>query len=155
MRRTFAAILALAVLGAAPAAAQLACSPPAMPDGRNQHAPPGLLVSAAIDFIFKSNGENSMDLGTDPRFTDVEWSTTEYAYPGEAIGVVEGAADRLVYRNKTGDQLNRMADPPPSPFYVTATVSMENDEGQTVTGCEYVFGTEYGRAPVVQAPAGR
>ena len=32
---------------------------------------------------------------------------------------------------------------------------MENDEGETVTGCEYVFGTEYGRDPVVQAPTGR
>ena len=147
MRRTFATILALAVLGAAPAAADITCSPGPLVDGRHQNAPPGTLVSRPIDDIFKSDGANPRDLGTDARLTGVEWSTTDYAAPGQAIGVVEGVADRLFYRNKTGDELNRMADPPPSPFFVTATVSMENDEGETVTGCEYVFGTGYHRDP--------
>ena len=155
MRRTFATILALAVLGAAPAAADITCSPGPLVDGRHQNAPPGTLVSRPIRDIFKNDGGNPRDLGTDPRLTGVEWSTTEYAYPGQTIGFVEGMAGRLYYRNKTGDELNRMADPPPSPFFVTATVSMENDEGETVTGCEYVFGTEYGRDPVVRAPTGR
>ena len=152
MRRTFATILALAVLGAAPAAADITCSPGPLVDGRHQNAPPGTLVSRPIDDIFKNDGGNPRDLGTDPRLTGVEWSTTEYAYPGQTIGFVEGMAGRLYYRNKTGDELNRMADPPPSPFFVTATVSMENDEGETVTGCEYVFGTAYHRDPVVQVP---
>lgn len=144
---------ALTVLGGAPAtAAEITCSPGPLVDGRHQNAPPGTLVSRFIADIFQSDGGNPRDLGTNPRFTGVEWSTTEYVPPDETIGYVEGVADRLYYKNKTGDDLNRMADPPPSPFFVTATVSMENDEGQTVTGCDYVFGTAYDRNPVVQAP---
>lgn len=51
MRRTFATVVA-------PAAADITCSPEStMSDGRNQNAPPGVLVSSAIDFIFKSDGE--------------------------------------------------------------------------------------------------
>ena len=152
--KSFAAALALAALGAAPAAAEISCSPETtQADGRNQNAPPGLLVSAYIDFIFKSDNENPRYLGTNPKLTGVTWSTTEYVPPGEVIGYIEGVADRLFYKNKTEDDLNRMADPPPSPFFVTATVSMENDEGETVTDCEYVFGTGYNRNPVALVPA--
>ena len=150
---TFATALALTMLGAGPAAAEISCSPETtQADGRNQNAPPGLLVSAYIDFIFKSDNENPRYLGTNPKLTGVTWSTTEYVPPGEVIGYIEGVADRLFYKNKPEDDLNRMADPPPSPFFVTATVSMENDEGETVTDCEYVFGTGYNRNPVALVP---
>ena len=153
MKTLFATALALTILGGLATAAEISCSPESTePDGRNHNAPPGTLVSAPIDSIFKSSRQNPRDLGTNPKLTDVSWSTTEYVDPDQTIGIVEGVADRLFYRNKSSDDLNRMADPPPSPFYVTATVSMENDDGQTVTGCEYVFGTAYDRNPVVQVP---
>ena len=132
------------MLGIAPASAELFCSPGnTLPGGQHQNAPPGVLVSSSIYGFFKSDGEDPRDLGTNPNLTGVTWSTTEYIDTNETYGIVHGNIDRLFVKMKSAYDLNRMAYPPPNPFYVTATLSMENDEGETVTGCDFVFGTSY------------
>ncbi len=153
MRKTLATALALTMLGIAPASAELFCSPGnTLPGGQHQNAPPGVLVSSPIHGFFKSDGEDPRDLGTNPNLTGVTWSTTEYIDTNETYGIVHGNIDRLFVKMKSAYDLNRMAYPPPNLFYVTATLSMENDEGETVTGCDFVFGTSYARNPVAFVP---
>ena len=82
------------------------------------------------------------DAGTNPKFTDVEFTTTEY-YVGSNTGIVEG---QLIVEVKTAAQLNALPSPPDSPFTVTATVTMTNDEDQTATGT-VTLETTYVRAP--------
>ena len=153
MRKTLATALALTMLGIAPASAGLVCSPGStFPDGENINAPAGQLVSVAINTIFESDTENSKDLGTNPNLTDVQWSTTEYIDTSETYGIVHGNLDHIYVQIKSADELNRLAYPPPNPFQITATVSMENDEGETFTGCDFVFGTRYARNPIAFVP---
>ena len=153
MRKTFATALALTMLGIAPASAELFCSPGnTLRGGQHQHAPPGVLVSSPIYGFFRSDAEDPRDLGTNPNLTSVSWSTTEYIDTSERHGIVHGNIDRLFVQVKSAYDLNRMAYPPPNPFFITATVSMENDEGETVTGCDFVFGTRYARNPVAFVP---
>ena len=153
MRKTLATALALTMLGIAPASAELFCSPGrTFPGGQHQNAPPGVLVSSPIYGFFRSDGEDPRDLGTNPSLTGVTWSTTEYIDTSETYGIVHGNIDRLFVRMKSAYDLNRMAYPPPNPFYTTATLSMENDEGETVTGCDFVLGTSYARNPVAFVP---
>ena len=112
------------VRAAAPAAAELVCSPPSMSDGRNQHAPPGLLVSAAIDFIFKSNGENSMDLGTNPRFVSAQFQS-KYYYDAGRSGLSGGILEATA---KTVEDLQAIGEhTPPKPFYITVRLKVTND----------------------------
>ena len=153
MRKTFATALALTMLGIAPASAGLVCSPAnTHDDGENINAPAGQSVAAASDTIFKGTGEDPKDLGTNPNLTDVQWSTTEYIDTSETYGIVHGNIDRICVQIKSADELNRMAYPPPNPFSVTPTVSMENDEGETATDCDFIFGTRYLRNPVAFVP---
>ena len=76
--------------------------------------------------------------GTNATFTDADFSTTEYSDTHE---IREG---RLRFQVKTAAELNALASPPPSPFTVTAAVTMTNDEGQTATGT-LTFRTSYAR----------
>ena len=81
--------------------------------------------------------------GTNPRFTEVMFSTEDYYRFG---ATTTGIRSNQVYvRTKTAEQLNALALPPPSPFTVTATATMVNDEGQTATGT-FAFTTSYPRA---------
>ena len=153
MRKTLATALALTMLGIAPASADLLCSPDEThSEGDNQFAPPGALVSVSTLSIFKSDGEDPSDLGTNPNLTSVTWSTTEHIDTSQRSGIVHGVMDRIYLQIKSTDELNRLAYPPPNPFFTTATVSMENDEGETATGCDYIFKTRYARNPVAFVP---
>ena len=83
--------------------------------------------------------------GTNPRFTDVTFSTTEY-YSSHYIHTYaaseETGGPTLHVTAKTHAELNALPTPPPSPFTVTADVTMTNDEGQTATGT-LTFQTSY------------
>ena len=156
MRKTFATTLALTMLGIAPASAyELSCDPSLGRGGGHAtsiNAVPGVAQSAAIDSIFKSDKEDTRDLGPNPNLTDVSWSTTEYFTPGATLGIVHsGSVDRIFFEVKSADALNRMAYPPPSPFEITMTAGMENDDGKTAS-CEVTLESRYVRNPVAFVP---
>ena len=94
-------------------------------------APPGSLTGLTPVHAF-------YNVGTNPRFTSVEFSSMEY-YDSVSIGNRDGY---LYVQVKNAEQLRAMAKPPPSPFTVTATVTMTNDEGATGTRT-LTFETKY------------
>ena len=103
--------------------------------GASQTAPYGTLISTTIDKVF-------LNAGTNPRFTDAVFSTMEY-YDQDRTKIDN---DRVFVDVKTAEELNALPSAPPSPFTVTANLTMTNDEGETVTGTmSYV--TEYLRNP--------
>ena len=77
------------------------------------------------------------NVGTNPRFTDAVFSTRTY----HDITLNAGWL-RVIAR--TAEELNALALPPPSPFTVTAEVTMANDDGQTAWGT-ITFRTTYDR----------
>ena len=95
----------------------------------NWNTPPGLLVVVSPDY---------WSFGTNARHTEAVFSTTDY-YSEQ--GVSQGA---VWVRAKTAAELNAMASPPPSPFTVTADVTLTNDEGRTGKG-KIIFKTTYER----------
>ena len=110
---------------------------PTFSAGTPLNSPPGTLVSASIDYHFD-------DEGTNPRFTAVTFSTTEY-YDTATIGLNPGVNDDRVYvQAKSTAALNALDPRPPSPFTVTADVTMTNDEGATASGT-ISFKTYYNR----------
>ena len=82
-----------------------------------------------IDTLYALRAQDNFNnAGTNARFTDVSFSTTEwYSDSGIANG-------RIFLKTKTAADLNALSSPPPSPFTVTATATMTNDEGQTASG---------------------
>ena len=78
----------------------------------------GILVTELFD-----------DAGTNARFTDVGFSTTEYYSVHEVV-----SPELILVETKTSEELNALASPPPNPFQVTVDVAMTNDEGQTASG---------------------
>ena len=124
------AALAALTLGAAPAAATEAL--PTLSITENRIGTPG----AGHGIVAAWSFDNA---GTNPRFTDAVFSTTEYYNQHEIL-------DGIVYLQvKTNAQLNALASPPPSPFTVDVAVTMTNDEGQTAEGT-VTFETTYNRA---------
>lgn len=113
---------------------------------------PGTLVSARTTRIFNSDKADEEDLGPGPNLTGVDWSTLDYTNTGQLHGIVHGVAydrgsfteilDRVYHEALSEAELNALDDPPPSPFKVVATVSMENDDGKTAT-CDFEFRTSY------------
>ena len=99
-------------------------------------APPGVLVTISAADVFDN-------AGTNPRFTSVVYSTTDY------YAVRRIRTGRLLVQARTAAQLNALPSPPDSPFTVTAEVTMTNDEGQTATGT-LTFKTTYARDPAGQ-----
>ena len=94
-------------------------------------AGPGQVAVATPHWVFDN-------VGTNPVFTAVEFSTTEY-YNEHYI------TDGMVWvEAKTAAELNALPSPPPSPFEVTANATMTNDEGQTAVGT-LIFSTTYDR----------
>ena len=87
------------------------------------NAPPGVISSTTAPLVFDNRGTNA-------RFTEVEFSTMDY-YVAQLSRIFEGRLNVFV---KTAAQLNALEEPPASPFTVTATVTMTNDEGHTATG---------------------
>ena len=119
-----------------------ASDPPAQPTLSStaglQAAAPGTLVTLSAADVFDN-------AGTNPVFTNAVFSTTAY-YDVSRIG--EG---RLLVQAKSAEDLSALSPAPDSPFTVTVTVTMRNDEAQTATG-QLTFGTSYTRphsGPVV------
>ena len=108
-----------------PSASPLAgSSPPTVISGLSPvNAPPGVISATTAPLVFEN-------LGTNARFTEVEFSTMDY-YVAQLSRIFEGRLNVFV---KTAAQLNALEEPPASPFTVTATVTMTNDEGHTATG---------------------
>lgn len=84
------------------------------------------------------------DAGSNPRFTSVAFSTVEY-YQSDRTGIVGTPPVELHVQVKTSAELSALSAPPPSPFTVTATVTMIDDEGRTATGT-ITFKTTYDHA---------
>ena len=99
----------------------------------SQNAPPGTLVSATIESAFDSRGTN-------PRFTTYSFSAADANYVDDS-SISRG---RLWVQIKTTEQLNALANPPPTPFSAVASVTMTNDENQTATGT-VTFNSSYAR----------
>ena len=97
-----------------------------------QHVGPGTLVNIWADTPWFNNA------GTNPRVTEASFSTTEYYSTHEVL------EDKVHLQVKTGAELSALPSPPVSPFIVTVTVTMTNDEGQTATG-DFEFQTSYHR----------
>ena len=119
--------------------------PPVQPSLTSRPAavntPPGIVVSVAVDVF-----DNA---GTNPRFTGAVFSTMDYYNPAWTGLSIDPSDYRLFVQAKTANQLNALDSPPPSPFTVTAEVTMTNDEGQTASGT-LTFQTVYDRAPAGQ-----
>ena len=123
---------AVAVLGAAPAAATESSLTVRL------SAPPGVLVSVSAHQWY---GEWTGDEGSNPRYTEAAFSTMEY-YVEAYTRIYDGL---LFLQPKTSEELNALASPPPDPFTVTVEVTMTNDEGETATGT-LKFKTDYASA---------
>ena len=113
---------------------------PTFSDTQIRRAPSGVLVSASAERTFGN-------AGTNPRFTEAEFSTTEYF---DVHRIHNGA---LYVPAKSSTDLNALSSPPPNPFRVTGDVAMTNDEGQTASGTIW-YQTTYDRdsAPEPQQP---
>ena len=118
-RTAWAAALSAAALALSAASGFAAKAPDPQPLAAL--APVGGQVTVDADWFF-------FNMGTNPRITDVEFSTTEYYSTHE---IIEGV---LHVQVKTAEELNALSSPPPGRFTVDATVTMANDEGRTATG---------------------
>ena len=109
-----------------------------------QNAPPGEQLILTADTAF-------FNAGTNPRYTSATFSTKEY-YDHAYIVQSGNHAGYLYVQAKTAAELNALASPPPSPFDVTADMTMENDEGGTAEHT-ITFRTTYAReAPESSEP---
>ena len=128
---------AVAVLGAAPAAADSSLTV-------RVGAPPGVLASiSAHQWYDEWTGG---DGGTNPKIVGATFSTTEY-YDTHRVG-----NGRLWVQAKSAVDLNALPVPPPDPFEVTVEVSMTNDENVAKTGT-VVFKTSYVRNVTTPVPS--
>ncbi|MCY4589384.1 MAG: hypothetical protein OXE86_02220 [Alphaproteobacteria bacterium] len=107
------------------------------PTFRSQDGTVSLPLSISTLYALRAD-LNFDNAGTNPRFTDVTFSTTEwYSESGITNGVIW-------IKTKTAAELNALASPPPNPFTVTVTATMTNDEGQTASGT-FALETTYAR----------
>ena len=91
-------------------------------------APPGSTVGISPHDVFDH-------AGTNPVFTEVNFSTTDYY---QEFKIHDSPRDYHTHGTisltvKDNDQLNALPSPPRSPFQVIATLTMTNDEKQTAT----------------------
>lgn len=150
------ALIAAAVAAFFPFAAHADYSIVCDPDGRI-NSPPGTLVSITTVHIFNSSGRGyHEDLGPGATMTSVTWDDLTHSDPDDAqlvqgrtidrvaLGVHEytESLDRVFHQALTGEELNALDDPPPSPFTTVATVTFSNDDGKTAT-CSARFDTRY------------
>ncbi len=92
--------------------------------------PVGIPVPLLAEAVFAN-------AGTNPGFTEVEFSTGDYYQPRS--GIYRG---RLWVETRPLKALRALPSPPPNPFTVTVTVTMANDEGETATA-ELTLETPY------------
>ena len=125
--------VALLVIGCASAVKQ-----PTATVSSEFSAAPGSRTRLGVRDIFD-------DAGSNPRFTSISFSTTEY-YQSDHTGIFGTPPVELHVQVKTSAALSALSTPPPSPFTVTATVTMTDDRGRTATGT-VTFRTTYDHAP--------
>ena len=99
-----------------------------------QNAPPNILISTMLDAVFDNPGTNA-------KFTNATFSTLEY-FDADSTKV---SGSRVFVKVKTAEDLNALPSPPPSPFTVTAWLTMTNDEGDIV-GNTVIYETIYNRS---------
>ena len=97
--------------------------PGPVPSRSTANAPPGLTVSAFVEYFFDN-------AGTGAELTGASFSTLAY-YVEANTGITDGF---LELRVKTSEELQAMSPPPSNPFTVAVTLTMTNDQGQTATG---------------------
>ena len=93
------------------------------------NAPPGILISTSTDDCFDNPGTN-------PVFTAVTFSTTEF------YDTAEIRTGYVSLRAKSAADLRALPEPPSNPFEVEAAATMTNDEGQTATAT-FTYRTGY------------
>ncbi|MDE0408213.1 MAG: hypothetical protein OXN81_10165 [Alphaproteobacteria bacterium] len=106
---------------------------------------PGVIAASPGALVTASAGDYFDNAGTNPRITDAAFSTTEYY---STHSVQNGV---LHVQPKTAAELNALETPPPSPFTVSVTVTMTNDEEQTASGT-IRFRTTYARTVPATPP---
>ena len=106
-------------------------------------APPGSRLGIFPRDVFDN-------AGTNPVFTDVTFSTTDY-YRDTRIADAPASEYHgiIILTVKYNDALNALPTPPPNPIEVTAKVTMTNDEEQTATAT-VTISTEYLRDAIDQ-----
>ena len=135
--RAAALAAAVAVLGAAPAAA----TDPSRTLWMD--APPGLLISVPAHGWY---GEGIGEEGTNPEIVEATFSTTEY-YDTHLL-----RNGRVWVQAKSAADLNALAAPPAKSFEVTVDISMNNDEDRAISGT-IVFRTRYVRTSSAPLPS--
>lgn len=95
--------------------------PPPPPSYPNVTVKPGATVTIKADWF-----DNA---GTNPRITFVFYEADYYASVS-----TDANGKTLSVQVKTSEQLRALTPPPPNPFAVEFSLTMENDEGHTATG---------------------
>ena len=135
-RSTLVAALALTVLmlGAVPAVAMGKATHEPAPDMIN--APAGTIVSVKAEDAFD-------DAGTSPEYTSAVILFRDYVESHSTSTDYEGIS-RFFLRIKSAETLNALPTPPANPIHTVATVTIKNDEGQTLSR-SLTFVTRYRR----------
>ena len=132
------AALAVLMLSTAPAVAA-----PSFNSERAAPRPvPGTLINAWIKKWFANRGTN-------PRYTDVSPSPTEYF--NAASTRISASGQIAYYQVKTAAELNALDSPPPNPLTAQVTLTMTNDEGHTASGT-ISLQTTWAKAPPPPGP---
>ena len=107
-------------------------------------------INARINRVTRADAGDCFDnAGTNPRFTQARFSPMEYLSHSRLTS--DGAVTMRITHLA---DLRALPTPPPSPFTVTAEVTMTNDEGQTATGT-ITFQTTYSVEPLSTEPVAR
>lgn len=102
----------------------------------------GILQNWVVTAVFDN-------AGTNPRFTSVSVSPTEY-FDADSTSL-DSTGSTAYFQVKTAAQLNALDSPPDNPFTSTVDVTMTNDEGHTASGT-ISLQTSYARIEPVTGP---
>ena len=125
--------LTVLMLGAVPAVAM----------GKATHEPvPALLNAPAGSLIYVKAEDAFDDAGTNPEYTSAVILFRDYV-ESHRIATDYGIS-RFFLRIKSAETLNALPTPPANPIHTVATVTIKNDEGQTLSR-SITFVTRYSR----------